>query len=43
VIAAPPEANNGENDLVIKARNTSAKIRLIEDPALLAPAASAHS
>ena len=37
MITAPPEANNGENDLIIKARNTSAAIKFIEDPALLAP------
>jgi peptide chain release factor subunit 1 len=37
VIGGPPAANSGENDLIIRARNTSARVRFIEDASLLAP------
>jgi len=36
VITARPEANSGENDLIMQAQNTSATVRFIEDPSLLA-------
>ena len=40
VITAPPEEHSGENDLIIRARNTSARVRFIEDASLLASAGS---
>jgi peptide subunit release factor 1 (eRF1) len=37
VITALPEGSDENNELVMQARNTSAKIRFIQDAALLEP------